>query len=65
MDDKKYAEACRGADAEFALKHPAFLKWWARHPNHDESPRYAVPARVAYTVAMWRDQYDEFTRLTN
>ncbi len=64
VDLKKYADAADAADKEFARQHPAFLKWWARHPDHDHTPRFAVPARVAWTVATYREQYEEFNNLT-
>ncbi len=58
MDHKKYAEAADEADRNFAAAHPAFSKWWAHHPHKDPLPKFAVPARVAWQCACYRNEYE-------
>ncbi len=67
MDVEKYKLAAAAADVKFAQSHNGFLHWWSRHPDRGGDPdklgrsnglQYAVPARVAWTVAKYRDEYN-------
>ncbi len=63
MDIEAYKVAAESADRQFADRHPNFLKWWAHHGEKDPEPRYAVPARVAFTVARYADEFTQWQRL--
>ncbi len=63
MDIEAYKVAAEAADREFADRHPNFLKWWAHHPEKDPEPRYTVPARVAFTVARYSEEFAQWQRL--
>ncbi len=63
MDPKLLAEFSHQYDREFADKHPAFVKWWAKHAHNTPDPQYAVAPRIAYRCAIYYDEFHELKHI--
>ncbi len=57
IDYEKLAQANNRLDAKFGADHKDFLVWWHAHPHCDDEPKWQVPARVAYKVQRYRDEF--------
>lgn len=62
IDPEKLRVANNRLDAQFSADHKDFLVWWHKHPDsnyHPDHLQYLVPARVAYKVQRYRDEFLE------